>query len=532
MSFSVTFHGAAQTVTGSCMVVASGDTRMLIDCGMFQGNKTLKELNYRPFPFNVQDIDAVLVTHAHIDHSGLLPKLRLAGYQGPIIATPATVELAKCLLPDSGGIQEMEVKRLNYRNAQRGRGELRPIYRRADGEETADSMTARGFDSWFEIAKGVRARFWRAGHILGAASIELEAQCTRALFSGDLGSFTHGIEGVPQSPSGLDLVVMEGTYGNRLRTPIDSAARVGLLAAEVERALKAGGNLIIPAFAVERTQEMLLDLLSLDPSTLPSHKIFLDSPLAAKATEVFAAHAGANGGSQFDLNRRGVKVIQSVEESIALDRIASGAIIVSASGMCDAGRVREHLKANLWRAESTVLLVGYMAPGTLGALLHDGKKRVRIHGQDIVVRSQIRSLDSYSGHADQAELMTWLRARGPISSAVALVHGEGEVLSALSDLIRAEKLAPVLIPALDQTLTRAADGTCSLSPATNVAAGRLTTDERQAAQSGWDWHNDYAAFLVQLQEQLEHVADAKERRRLLRRLEDAFETAPAPRRHR
>ena len=516
MTLSITFHGAAKTVTGSCMLVKIDGRQILIDCGLFQGNKTLKELNYQNFPFDISSLDAVLVTHAHIDHSGLLPKLRLAGYSGKIFATQGTADLLACLLPDSGGIQEMEVKQLNRRNSARGRKSVEAIYGRADGEETADSLTVVKADTWITLAPGIRARFWRAGHILGAASIELEGGGTRALFSGDIGSFIHGIEGAPAGPSDLDLVVMEGTYGDRIREPQDRTQRAAALFAEVQRALQAGGNLIIPAFAVERTQELMLDLLSMDRDKLPNHQIFLDSPLAAKATEVFAAHSG-NG--DFDLAKRGVRVVASTEESMALAQITQGAIIVSASGMCDAGRVREHLRDNLWRPSSTVLLVGYMAPGTLGAMLKDGKKRVRIRGQEIDVRCAIRTLDSYSGHADQNELLDWVKARMPVKHQLVLNHGEEQALATLSGLIESRFNIPVLVPNLDQTILRRDDESFYLGP---ISAGRLTENDRQTAVSGWDWHNDYADFLVSLQERLEQQAGRPNQQRLLRKLKKAL----------
>jgi metallo-beta-lactamase family protein len=531
MSLALTFHGAAGTVTGSCTLVEAGDHRILVDCGLFQGPKSLKELNYRPFPFDPSRIGAVVLTHAHVDHSGLLPKLRVAGFRGRIIATDGTRDLLRWLLPDAGAIQEADVERLNRRNERRGRAGLAPIYTRADGEETAEAIEAVPMETWVDVVPGVRARWWRAGHILGAASIELEVAMDgghryRLLFSGDLGPPGQSFLAPPDGPSGLDALVVEATYGDRTRPALDPAARREVLRSEIVAGLAAGGNIVIPAFAVERTQELVDDLVRLGADgSLPPHRIFIDSPLAARITEVFARHAaelenGGDGKARFADPR--VRITVTPEESMGLARIASGAILISASGMCDAGRVRHHLRNNLWRPESTVLLVGYQAPGTLGRLLADGTSTVRMQGEIVRVKARIRTIDVYSGHADRVALGAWVKARLPVSGPVFVIHGEPDALATFAGDLAALGLArrQVRVPGLDQRAELGPHGRCRLYPAAGVP--RLDREARRAASEGWDWHNDYAAFLVELQERLAGTADARQQAALLRRLRRAL----------
>ena len=519
MTAALRFCGAAGTVTGSCYLLEHPLGRVLIDCGMFQGPKTLRTLNYGPLPFDVARIDAVLVTHAHLDHSGLLPKLRKQGYGGPIIATAPTVDLLGWLLPDSGSIQESEVERLNRRNEQRGRPAVTPIYGRADGEACANSLRAAPLDRWIEVAEGVRARFWNAGHILGSASVELEVmtgnpekRLLRFLFSGDLGPGQKPFHADPSSPENIDYLIVEATYGNRDRRTVSQDERQASLATEVNAAVKAGGNLLIPAFAVERTQELLFDLAALmRKQAIPNLHIFLDSPLAIRATETFEHHLGTN------LRGPNVRFTEAVEDSMALARISAGAIIIAGSGMCDAGRIRGHLVHNLWRSEATILLVGYQAPGTLGNLLANGAKSVRIHGSEVAVRARIRQIDIYSGHAGKADLLAWIKDRLPVVGGVFVTHGEEQALAALSEAITELDMPPsrVLVPQLDQTylLDR-------ISQPPQIAAApppRLAPYAMEEVAAGRDWHNDYAAFVLDLQHHLDALGDDALRARLLQR---------------
>lgn len=535
MTVALKFCGAAGTVTGSCYLVTHPRGRLLVDCGLFQGPKLLRELNYGALPFDAQALDAVLLTHAHIDHSGLVPKLCAAGYDGRIRATEATADLLTWLLPDAGAIQESEVERLNRRNARRGRPPVEPIYTRAQAELCLAQLAPVSFDAWIEVADGVRARFWNAGHILGAASIELEIatgdpdqRLLRLLFSGDLGPGDKPFHRDPSAPENFDYLVVESTYGDRDRPDVEPARRRALLRAEVEAALTAGGNLIIPAFAVERTQELLYDLGHLmDEGALPRALVFLDSPLAANATAVFEKHLASlavpPGDSPF--RAANIRVTTGPAESAGLARIAGGAIIIAGSGMCDAGRVRGHLKDNLWRANATVLLVGYQAPGTLGALLLAGARSVRIHGEEIAVRARIRTLDVYSGHADRGDLLAWAKARLPIRRGCFVTHGEESALAALKDGLLGLGVAPdgVVIPRLDQSFV--------LHPAGRPRAAKRPAEERsrldpvlaQALAAGRDWHNDYAAFLLDFQHRLRQAADDKGRAEILRRARRAID---------
>lgn len=528
MTVTMKFCGAAGTVTGACFLVTHPRGRVLIDCGMFQGPKTVRALNYGPFPFDAKKLDAVLLTHAHIDHSGLLPKLCRKGYSDRILATAETNALLEWMLPDSGAIQEGEVERLNRRNARRGQGAVEPIYTRHQAEAMLRQLSSVERNVWVDAAPGARARFADAGHILGAASIELEIatgdarqRALRILFSGDIGPAGKAFSTGPQAGEDFDYVVVEATYGDRERPRVTEASRRSALRREVLAARKAGGNLVIPAFAVERTQELLHDLVFLmGKGSLPRMPVFLDSPLAARATAVFERYRGrlnipAGGGSPF--RAPNIHFVETVEQSKALNRVAGGAIVLAGSGMCEAGRIRYHLESNLWRPEATVLLVGYQAPGTMGAVLKQGPSSVRIHGQEVAVRARIRSLDVYSGHADRRELLDWITQRLPIRRGIFVTHGEEEALADLKKGIVALGLeaSRVIIPRFDQTF--------ALSPGSAPRAIK-SSDARLAPDAegfvrGQDWHNDYARVALAMQHRLRDMKDDAARHRLLRQLE-------------
>ena len=521
MGVSLSFCGAAGTVTGSCFWVRTDRCQFLVDCGMFQGSKTIRELNYGPFPFDPRKLDFVLLTHAHIDHSGLLPKLVKRGFSGPIVATEPTADLLGFMLPDSGHIQEMDVRRLNRRNSRRGMATVQPIYTRNDAEQCLEQLKPVDYEDWIEAGDGVRVRYWNAGHILGSSSIEVEIatgnadnRLLRILFSGDIGPEHKLFHPSPEGPDNLDYVVCESTYGGRARPHVTEAERRDLLVREVGAALKRGGNLLIPAFAVERTQELLLDLsIAIDEGRLPAMPIFIDSPLAIRATGVFAKHAEI--GSEA-LTRRNLHVAESRQESQAIGNIKSGAIILSASGMCDAGRIRHHLSDHLWRAESTVLFVGYQAAGTLGSLLTNGAEKVRIHGEEIRVRAAIRQIHTYSGHADGEELLVWLKERLPVKRAAFLVHGETEGLNSMRDGLVALGVEEerVVVPQLDDTMDLLGDGRLN----TRGLPKRLPPD----ALTGLDWHNEFARFSLDLRHLLQETKSDKERKLVLNSLRRAL----------
>ncbi|MEM9646120.1 MAG: MBL fold metallo-hydrolase [Planctomycetota bacterium] len=381
---SITFCGAAGTVTGSCSLVKTQSVQFLVDCGLFQGNRTTQDLNYEPFPFDAANIDFLLLTHAHIDHSGLLPKLVKAGFTGKIYATEATCDLLEFMLPDSAYIQESNVKRVNRHRKRTGLDPIEAIYTMDEAKQTLAQRESVSYEQWIEPSAGIKARYWNAGHLLGSASIEVtidaaeagavadgESRQLRLLFSGDLGPEEKAFHPEPDAPQSFDYIVSESTYGNRDRDDYTLEKRRESMKEELNRGLKRGGNVVIPSFAVERSQELLHDIgYLLATNQIPEATVYLDSPLARKATEVFIKHAGEMEDIEMPseelFRNENFRIVQSVDESKALNEVTKGAIIISASGMCNAGRIKHHLANNIFRSEATVLFVGYQSPGTLG----------------------------------------------------------------------------------------------------------------------------------------------------------------------
>lgn len=524
----LTFHGAARTVTGSCHLVEAGGARVLVDCGLFQGSKTEKELNYRPFPFDPATIDAVVLTHAHIDHSGLLPKLAKDGFAGRILATPPTCDLLAVMLPDSGHIQEVEVERLNRRNDRRGRDRVEPIYTADDAAAALGLLEPLPLETWGEAAPGIRVRFWNAGHLLGSASVEMEIASldaaderpTRLLFSGDIGPAHKLLQHDPVAPKGFDHVICESTYGDTARDEVSEEVRRARLKAEVKAAMRPDGVLLVPSFAVERTQELLADFaLLMERGDIPSIPIHIDSPLAEKATQVFRRHARdleEGGRLTRALERRDIRFTETVEQSMALDRVHGFHVVIAASGMCEAGRIRHRLKNWLWREEGTVLLVGYQAAGTLGRILQDGASTVRIQGDEITVRARIRELDIYSGHADGRELTEWVKGRQPIRAGAFLIHGEEGALAAFSQRL-AGFLPPerIIVPRIDGAFELGAEG------ATDISESKPPRID-PARPGHKDWHNDLQSLVLDLQDELAKAGDDKARAVIIRRLRRAL----------
>lgn len=446
----IVFYGAAETVTGSCFLLKT-DTgeKILIDCGLFQGNKTIKERNYCDFPFDPTEIDWVLLTHAHIDHSGRIPKLYKKGYQGPVITTKITKELCSVLLPDSGYIQEMEVERKNRKNLRAGKPLLEPIYTAADAEKCISYFEGVNYNKIIYLNENVSVRFIDAGHILGSAIIEIWVNSAigtkKITFTGDLGNYDKPIVNDPDYLNKTDYLVIESTYGSRNHEDEDDEARVEHLSRIITETFDRGGNVVIPAFAVERTQDLLFDLNKLIESRkIEAKNIFVDSPLAISITEIFSRNAESfdEEAQEFirlhgrcPLTLKNLKFSRTVEESKAINNIEGGAIIISASGMCDAGRIKHHLKHNLWRENSTVLFIGYQAHGSLGRNILDGAKKVRIHGEEITVNARIESIPSYSSHSDQKNILRWIDNISKKPELIFLVHGEIEESSVLKALI-------------------------------------------------------------------------------------------------
>jgi len=525
----LTFCGAAGTVTGSCSLIENGDLRFLIDCGLYQGNKSVKELNIQPFPFDASTIGFLILTHAHIDHSGLIPKLVKAGFTGPIYATRATADLLEFMLPDSASIQESNAKRLNRRRRRRNQPEVKPVYDSDDAARALAQLHPVEYEHWFEPSPGVHIRTWNAGHILGSASVELKLDSTdsghplRMLFSGDLGPDEKVFHPEPDAPEGFDYIVCESTYGGRDREDHTLAQRRVILRNELRRGLERGGNVVIPSFAVERSQELLHDIgVLLAQHEIPQATVFLDSPLARKATEVFIRYAESLEDVEVptgDLFRDPhFRLVQTVDESKAINSIKSGAIIISASGMCDAGRIQHHLINNIWRPESTVLFVGYQAPGTLGHVLTSGSKDVRIHGKEFKVRAAIRRIGNYSAHADQGELADWIIERSPVVGRLFLNHGEDDARRALAKLLEGRGLDPstIVLPAFDENY--------ELVAGTAESKGRIAEriDDRALER---DWHSDYAVFILRLADRLEETTDPNRRVGLIARLQEALDQA-------
>ena len=526
MTVKLHFHGAARTVTGSCYLIETAMAKVLVDCGMFQGSRSMNQLNFRPFPFEASAIDALVLTHAHIDHTGVVPKLTKHGFAKSIHCTLGTADLCGIMLPDSGFIQEMEVKQLNIRNGRKGMAAIEPIYTLEDAMACLTHFVGHGYKTWFTPAPGIRMRFWNAGHLLGSASIETEIEdngkTIRLLFSGDIGPDNKMLERDPESPTGWDYVICESTYGGRDRFERSQEKRRQLLAGELNAAAARGGALLIPSFAVERTQEVVTDIVMLmDQGLVQKANIFIDSPLANKATAIFRKHAGELEHGE-ELARAFasplVRATETVEDSKALNRFAGFYIVIAASGMAEAGRIRHHLRNHLWQKTTTVLLVGFQAAGSLGAELEAGQTQVRIMGEEIRVAATIRSIEDYSGHADGPELEQWISERLPIARGLFLTHGEEERQIALANGVK-NRLVPearIVRPMLDEAYELSGSEARLVSGA--IAMPRL--DHAVVAQPDWD--QDAQAVLRELQAALDHAATDKERGVILRRVRRAL----------
>jgi metallo-beta-lactamase family protein len=418
----ITFLGAAGTVTGSKFLVDSQGTRILVDCGLFQGVKKVRERNWKQFPIEVSSIDAIVLTHAHIDHTGYLGALVALGYSGPIYCTESTADLAAILLPDSGRIQEEDAKYANKKGFSR-HSPAEPLYTESDARQALQLLHQVPFDQTFDIG-GAEIHFRRAGHILGAANVVVTVGGRKLLFSGDIGRQDDLLLEPPDPPSEADWLVMESTYGDRLHGDGDPVAA---LEGIVERALRKGGTLLIPSFAVGRAQAMLYCLYRLfkDFGT-PQVPVFVDSPMATSVTRVYRRHKHDHKLSSSECSDAfGIaQFVSSVAESKKLSASKRTKVIISASGMATAGRVLHHLKAFVGDPANTVLLPSYQAPGTRGAALEGGADSIKIHGRHFGVRAEVEKVDLYSAHADQEELLTWLGQARSAPRQIFLVHGE------------------------------------------------------------------------------------------------------------
>ena len=450
----LSFHGADRGVTGSCHLVECAGKQILIDCGLYQGGRELEEENAEPFGFDPRVIDYVLLTHAHLDHCGRLPLLVKRGFRGEIVTTAASRELSRLVMLDAAHLQEEESRRKTHGHSHHGRHKQSPapLYSLLDAFRVLDFFGRTAvYNQAVEIAPGTRATFLDAGHILGSASIflELEEQGHRrsVLFSGDLGNLGRPMLRDPVTPPNADIVVMETTYGDRLHKPF--APSVQEFYEAVTDTFKRGGNVVIPTFALERTQEILYFLREgVENGALSrTTQVFLDSPMAISATEIFERHPECYEPETAELFREGrdpfhlpgLHFTRETPESMEINDIDGGAIIMAGSGMCTGGRIRHHLEHNLNREECSVIFVGYAATGTLARRLVDGADEVKIYGEEVAVRARIYTINGFSAHADQAELLAWHDRIGGAARTF-LVHGEEQCMGQFAKLLKKTKV--------------------------------------------------------------------------------------------
>lgn len=444
----LSFLGAAHEVTGSCYLLETGDYRIMVDCGMEQGKDIYEN---QPMPIAMGQVDCLLLTHAHIDHSGRIPLVTKHGFKGQIFATNATTELCGIMLRDSAHIQESEAEWRNRKARRAGREEYEPLYTVADADAALRLFEGVEYGKTVEVLPGVKARFTDVGHLLGSAAIELwvseDGIEKKLVFSGDIGNTNQPLLRDPTVLSEADYVVMESTYGDRSHGPRPDY--VGELTGLVQSTLDRGGNLVIPSFAVGRTQEMLYFLREIkERGLIKGHKdfpVYVDSPLAIEATHIFKDQwSECYDEAALALVKKGVNPISftgltlsvTSDESKAINLDTTPKVIISASGMCEAGRIRHHLKHNVWRKESTILFVGYQAGGTLGRLLLDGAKEIKLFGETIEVRSRVHNLAGVSGHADDEGLLNWAKGFDPNKTKIFVTHGEDGVCDVFANRLK------------------------------------------------------------------------------------------------
>jgi metallo-beta-lactamase family protein len=451
---SLCFQGAAGTVTGSRFLLEVGRAKVLIDCGMFQGVKALRERNWADPGFAPASVDAVLLTHAHIDHSGWLPRLASLGFRGPIHCTPATAELADLLLRDSAHIQEEDAEYANKKGFSRHRPAL-PLYTVKDAESAIRRLRRTPYGEWFDVVPKVRARLRPAGHILGSSLVDVEvadrSPPLRLLFSGDVGRYDAPLVPDPTPPGACDVLVVESTYGDRTHPPEGSGPKLVEL---LKQAAARGSTILIPAFAVGRAQQMIYLLRqAMESGAAPEMAIHLDSPMASDATAIYQRYAEEHGLESITLDRggktlfgHGVYLHRTREESMRLNPLKGPRVILSSSGMLAGGRVLHHLRRLMPDPNNFVVLAGYQAEGTRGRLLRDGATKLRMHGEDVPVRATVTEIPGLSGHADADELLRWLKAATPPPKRTFIVHGEPASAAALSDRLTKELAFHCTVP--------------------------------------------------------------------------------------
>ena len=468
----ITFLGATKMVTGSNFLVEAVGKKFLVDCGMYQGKAELEIENHKPFEYNPAEIDFMLLTHAHIDHSGRIPKLYNEGFKGPIYAHKATCDLCGIMLPDSGHIQEMESQWKNKKRIRKGEPEVPPLYTAEDAIRCLEIFNPIKYDDIIQVDENIYVRFNDAGHMLGSSIIEIwakeDGKETKAVFTGDLGNNDIPLLASPTMIDNCDYLVMESTYGSRVHNKNEQKAELFLDI--VSETIDNGGTVVIPSFAVGRTQEILYEINKIKETrdddefrrkykTLMKAPVYVDSPLAISATEVFRQNTDLFDDEIKEKMERGdnplefpgLKFTPTADESRALNESKEPAIIISASGMCEVGRIKHHLKHNIWNPNSTVLFVGYQAPGTLGYRIVNGEKNVRIFGEDIAIKARIEYIEGYSGHADQDWLMNFIYSFISKPKHIFLVHGEEDSQEVLRDKILEQTGIGVSIPEYGET---------------------------------------------------------------------------------
>ncbi len=455
----LTFCGAARITTGSCYLVEADHLKLLIDCGMFQGTKDITKLNYLGFPFKPADINYVLLTHAHIDHSGLLPKLVREGFSGAILATSATIDLCRIMLEDSASVQEKDTEQENRRRLREGLALRLPLYTAENVKRTMRFFKKIEYNRFVQLSPNIVVCYRDAGHIIGSAIIELtvneDGNEKKIVFSGDLGQWNVPIINDPAIIRDATYIVIESTYGNRLHENI--RMRDDLLLKHAKETYKKGGRLLIPSFAIERTQELLYSFNKLiKEGKFPDEKIFLDSPLAIKATEIFKRHkevfdAEALYKYKDPFSFANLVYTPDVSDSMKLNEYAKPCVIIAGSGMCTGGRIRHHLKHGLWDSKNKVLFVGYQAQGTTGRYILEGAKTVKMMGMRIAVKADIAKINSFSAHADAKELIRWVDGFEKKPVKVFITHGEERSSIALKKELEKRKLK-CHIPKLKETV--------------------------------------------------------------------------------
>ena len=462
----ITFHGAAQEVTGSCHLLETrGGGRVLLDCGMHQGGDAVERIQDEEFPFDPADIDAVILSHAHLDHSGLLPKLYHEGFAGPVICTRATAELLDIMLNDSVGLYLRDLERTNVRNSRRGRPVVEPAFDREDVQGILKLCDGHRYNEIVNLGESVSVRFFDAGHILGSSIVEVtlreKGEEKTLVFSGDLGKRDSVLMNEPSTLRKADVLLVESTYGDREhRGEQDSMAQLRDILRETWRS---GGSVMIPSFAVGRTQDLLFHLGCLHhQGELDNWEVFLDSPMAIAVTRVYDRWLAMLDSDDVrhlsDVHKKSLEnflptlnLTPDTEQSMAINRIKGGAIIIAGSGMCTGGRIRHHFKQRIWDDRNTLIFTGYQARGTLGRILVDGAKSIRMFGEEYVVKARIETLGGLSAHAGQSELIDWVSAFDPPPRTV-LVHGEPRAQDAMADKLWRDHKMKVDIPARGESI--------------------------------------------------------------------------------